>query len=41
MKAIDMEDPPLHLLLGNMLPLVEHVYAMSLDSLRQGASLSA
>jgi NAD(P)-dependent dehydrogenase (short-subunit alcohol dehydrogenase family) len=41
LKTVDMERPPLHLLLGNMLPMIEHVYADRLDILREGAALSA
>ncbi len=41
LRAIDMEEPPLHLLLGNlMLPMVEQVYEKRLETLRQGAALS-
>lgn len=40
MRAIDMEQPPLHLLLGDMLPMIERIYTDRLASLRQGAALS-
>jgi NAD(P)-dependent dehydrogenase (short-subunit alcohol dehydrogenase family) len=42
MQAIDMEKPPLHLLMGPHMPgMVEQIYAQRLESIRQGVSLSA
>jgi NAD(P)-dependent dehydrogenase (short-subunit alcohol dehydrogenase family) len=41
LRAIDMEEPPLHLLMGHiMLPMIEQVYEKRLQTLRQGAALS-
>jgi NAD(P)-dependent dehydrogenase (short-subunit alcohol dehydrogenase family) len=41
MRAVDMEHPPLHLLMGpHMPPMVEQVYAQRLESIRQGVELS-
>jgi NAD(P)-dependent dehydrogenase (short-subunit alcohol dehydrogenase family) len=42
LRAIDMENPPLHLLMGLHMPsMVEHVYAQRLESIREGVALSA
>jgi short-subunit dehydrogenase len=40
MRAIDMAEPPLHLLMGDMLPMIEQIYEKRLETLRQGAALS-
>jgi NAD(P)-dependent dehydrogenase (short-subunit alcohol dehydrogenase family) len=41
LRVIDMDRPPLHLLLGHkLLPMVEQIYANRLETLREGAALS-
>lgn len=39
LRLVDMEQPPLHLHLGTMLPMIEQVYAQRLETLRTASAL--